>query len=333
MKKILPYIVAVAASLIMAGIVLATNTFPTTLNDWEYGDIIEEDWADAVENAIGVINSSVVTSLDYLVKHNHTSNWEKSTINALTPTSTIGIIVNSSSTFTGTLTSSGGFIGNLTGTSTGASTLENTDFGTLTDTLACIYDLANTEIDCNTNLWDTLIEIPIPSTNFLIGNTSNQASTTSAIIVNSNNYIGIATSSPISNLSINGNVYASGDFNTPNGEITDFKEGSLTISSTTWQGSIGTSSDFWWPSQSIMITELACIEKDPNATNFGTTTIYLTDGTDNSDIISCGYVLVKDSNLTNNTWNSDEKMRWRINYVAGSPNGLVLRIKYYYLSD
>jgi len=46
-----------------------SNVFPTVLNDWEDGEVIESGWADAVEAKIGADNSAVATSLDYLVKN------------------------------------------------------------------------------------------------------------------------------------------------------------------------------------------------------------------------------------------------------------------------
>lgn len=46
-----------------------SNTFPTSLNDWETNDTIESGWADSLENKIGVDNSAVTTSLDYILKN------------------------------------------------------------------------------------------------------------------------------------------------------------------------------------------------------------------------------------------------------------------------
>lgn len=50
------------------GIVYAANTFPTTLNDWKEGDLIEEEWGNALEDKLGVDDSTVTTSIDYLIK-------------------------------------------------------------------------------------------------------------------------------------------------------------------------------------------------------------------------------------------------------------------------
>ena len=55
MKKIL--IVSIIAGLLVGGVVLAANTFPETLNVWEYGDLIEQDWANQLEIKIGIDNS------------------------------------------------------------------------------------------------------------------------------------------------------------------------------------------------------------------------------------------------------------------------------------
>ncbi len=45
------------------------NTFPTALNDWDSGEVIESAWADALEAKIGIDSSAVATSLDYLIKN------------------------------------------------------------------------------------------------------------------------------------------------------------------------------------------------------------------------------------------------------------------------
>lgn len=68
MKKILINLsIPVLAALIIGGFVFATNTFPTTLNDWSSGETIESGWADALEAKIGADDSAVTTSLDYLL--------------------------------------------------------------------------------------------------------------------------------------------------------------------------------------------------------------------------------------------------------------------------
>ncbi len=55
------------------------NTFPTTLNSWSDDDVIESDWANQLEAKLGIDNSTITTSLDYLIK---------------SPTSTLGSIYN-----------------------------------------------------------------------------------------------------------------------------------------------------------------------------------------------------------------------------------------------
>jgi hypothetical protein len=70
MKKHIPkIIITLLCGLLMAGIVYAANTFPTSLNNWSSGDIIESDWANALEDKIGVDDSTVTSSIDYLIKH------------------------------------------------------------------------------------------------------------------------------------------------------------------------------------------------------------------------------------------------------------------------
>ena len=65
-KDIIKFISVIALSVLFIwGVVYAANTFPTTLNDWEDGDIIESDWADSIEAKVGITGSTVKTSLDY----------------------------------------------------------------------------------------------------------------------------------------------------------------------------------------------------------------------------------------------------------------------------
>ena len=66
-KNLIKILTIIIAVFVIFTIVYAANTFPTTLNDWDDGDIIESDWADAIEAKIGVNNSAVITSLDYKV--------------------------------------------------------------------------------------------------------------------------------------------------------------------------------------------------------------------------------------------------------------------------
>ena len=63
------FIFILILSLFLVGVVFAANVFPTTLNSWTAGDTIEEGWANALEAKIGVDNSAVTSSLDYLVRN------------------------------------------------------------------------------------------------------------------------------------------------------------------------------------------------------------------------------------------------------------------------
>lgn len=62
------FLTVILSTLLIGGIIYAANTFPVSLNDWEEGDLIEEGWANALEDKIGIDDSNVTTSLDYLVK-------------------------------------------------------------------------------------------------------------------------------------------------------------------------------------------------------------------------------------------------------------------------
>jgi len=54
---------------LVVGTILAANQFPTALNNWQPGNIIESDWANALETKIGIDNSADTNSIDYLIKN------------------------------------------------------------------------------------------------------------------------------------------------------------------------------------------------------------------------------------------------------------------------
>ena len=405
MKNKLKYFIPVLiATFVVSGLVWA-NTFPSTLNDWEYGEYITEDWANALEDKIGVDDSTVVTSLDYLIKNSASklgsiyqaatttgyilvadgSKWNSTSTIYINNDGYVGIAsttpfsqfsVTGDSRMAGNLTVTGTITGNLTGNLTG-----NADTATAlaTNPTACsvgppqqlVKDIdANGTLTCHTlvdaDIPDTITassylslsvfygtttqdsivtisqlsilmsqisdfdasDILLTSKYMLVGNASNQASSTSAMIIDTNGYVGIATSTPTEELSVGGDIYLSGDINTTNGEVVDFFDKSLYMASSTWEGR-GTTTDLWYPSQAIRITEIACVGE----TAVGTTTIYATDGTNAMDSIVCGYTLVKDSSLSNNTWTADELFRVVIQSIEGTPNFFTLRVKGYYVSD
>ena len=163
----------------------AANTFPTTLNDWEDGDIIESDWADSIEAAIGVTNSAVTTSLNYRIA-NHaslsldetiTGNW----VNTANPWADNEVV--------DTLTLSGGTIGSNTlssgATFTGSASLsvhfEVSGFASASKYFGNALSLA---LDCNdatdkflydfgTGLFScgTIVDADVPDTITLTGGT------------------------------------------------------------------------------------------------------------------------------------------------------------------
>ncbi len=45
------------------------NQFPTDLNTWQDGEVIESDWANKIEEKIGKNNSEDTSSLDYRVRY------------------------------------------------------------------------------------------------------------------------------------------------------------------------------------------------------------------------------------------------------------------------
>ena len=69
MKKILKVLLpSVLMTVLIFGIAFGANTFPTSLNTWADGDVIESDWANQLESKIGIDGSTDTDSLDYKVK-------------------------------------------------------------------------------------------------------------------------------------------------------------------------------------------------------------------------------------------------------------------------
>ncbi len=68
-KKLQIFITILISVLVVSSIVYAASTFPTSLNNWIDGDVIESDWGNGLEAKIGIDNSAVVTSLDYLLRN------------------------------------------------------------------------------------------------------------------------------------------------------------------------------------------------------------------------------------------------------------------------
>src|SRR3990167_4519588 len=72
MKKMKIFKITISSiifTLLVVGVAFAVNGFPSVLNDWEDGDIIPSEWADSLEDKIGVTGSSVTSSLDYRVSN------------------------------------------------------------------------------------------------------------------------------------------------------------------------------------------------------------------------------------------------------------------------
>jgi len=61
-------LLAIIAITIFATGIVSANVFPTSLNSFVEGDEIEEEWGNALETKMGIDNSTVSTSLDYIVK-------------------------------------------------------------------------------------------------------------------------------------------------------------------------------------------------------------------------------------------------------------------------
>ena len=53
-KKLTIFLTVIISVIVIWSIVYAATTYPTTLNDWEDGDIIESQWADDIESELGI---------------------------------------------------------------------------------------------------------------------------------------------------------------------------------------------------------------------------------------------------------------------------------------
>lgn len=372
-----------------------TPAFPTSLNNFSEGDVIEEEDMNMIEATIGITNSAVATSHDYLIRRGSTG-FHKNCgslsvtygISSATGTFSGGVTVNASSTFKGYVTADG-FTGNASTSdalkangancSAGQAPLgvdasgaaescfdvwteaENTaadyvgwsqasttyltiasttpvyitSVPNLSITESQVSDLQNYLLVANWDWYggDTLK--PTSTASFLIPKASASstivgdfsAGQNTRLFVDSDGYVGIATSTPTEELSVGGDIYITGDYNTSNGEVSDFKEKCFILASSTWQG-INTSTDIWYPYHAITIFETIC-SNGGTATDQGTTTIYFTDGANAMDTMTCGYTTSKDSSLSNNTWTVDETFKWVLQDVTGTPNFMTACIRYY----
>ena len=83
----------------------ATNTFPTTLNTWADDEVIESEWANALEEFIGASGSAVVSSHDYMIKNTNPNSvnfsGKISIGTAIVATSTDSKTINASSSIRG----------------------------------------------------------------------------------------------------------------------------------------------------------------------------------------------------------------------------------------
>ena len=68
-NKLIIILSSLISILLVVEIVLAANQFPTVLNNWQPGDVIESDWANTLETKIGIDNSADTNSIDYLIKN------------------------------------------------------------------------------------------------------------------------------------------------------------------------------------------------------------------------------------------------------------------------
>ena len=118
------------------------NTFPTTLNSWVEGDIIEEGWANALESKIGVDGSAITTSLDYLVKNASSSLYRINKTNG-------GFVVGDGTNFV--LES-----GATARTSIGLGTTDNPTFANLTITAGTSTQLYTTQFGINSEYFTDL---------------------------------------------------------------------------------------------------------------------------------------------------------------------------------
>ncbi len=161
----LKYIVPVIAGLIVSGIIWATNSFPVSLNNWQYGDVIEEDWGNALESTIGITNSSVITSHDYLIRQRLTIELASSTFLSW---------ANASSTF-------------LSWANASSTYFIQREATTTMD--AWLSKRSTTNLPQGTNLYytDAQVKAVINATTSLNINTSGRASTTNAFVVNPTN--------------------------------------------------------------------------------------------------------------------------------------------------
>jgi hypothetical protein len=158
---------------------------------------------------------------------------------------------------------------------------------------------------------------------FSIGSSYLKASS-SLYIDYTTKYVGIGDTTPAQLFTVgngdlftvdsSGNAIATKYSVTGSGSFYGTHEKCFTMSSTTLATG-KTNIPLWYPYRGITVVEERCQSTD------GTSVVVtVSDGTNNMDSITCGTSLTKDSSLSNNTWNADERMEVDIGTVTGAVN-------------
>jgi|SRR3990167_3890121 len=349
--KITKYLVPVLTGLIVGGLVLAVN-FPTSLNNFSTGDMIEaNDW-NALESTIGITNSADTTSHDYIIRHGSlTADYAYNSL-----TLTYGITA-ATGTFSGYITAAG-FTGKASTTAAFASNPTNCSANQYPLGIDASGNVESCTADANTT-YTAANPITLTGTIFGLNNDLSLTYGLTAATGSFSGYISAAgftgNASTADALKANPTdcsanqfanaIAASGNLTCTQVTATDVPtalsranwhstttapgvmEKCFTMASSTWNN-INTSTDLWYPYQPIIILSTICSNGGVNDDQ-GTTTAYFSDGTNNMDTMTCGYTTSEDTSLSNNTWTANETFRWTLNGITGTPNFTTACLRYY----
>lgn len=361
MPKFLRYFIPVlTATLFVAGLVWA-STFPASLHNFSTGDLIEADDWNALEATIGITGSTVQTSHDWLIRA-RLDDWEMLTVNAIAPTSTIGIIVSASSTFTGYV-SALGFTGKSSTTAEFAANPSDCSANQFANTIAASGNLTCAAI-ADADVPDTItVSNYLSLTAWYSTTTSDIAegdnlyytSTRVKTVINATNTLDVLASTATA-LAANGancgageyplGVNASGAVESCTDATTEITSYALSRSnwfSTTTQETIESlPSQYLYPAFTYTTTTwegttttiplgVAYVAETWSGakcfTNTGTASLRFGDGTNKMNWIEVSTTVGEITLSTNNTFTASEKRYVEIGSVATSPASISCSIK------
>lgn len=322
---------------ILPALVFAANQFPSVKNNWNPGDAIPSDWANSLENKIGVDGSTDSTTLDYKVTTS-TNKHATDTLSAGTKIEIANTVINSSDQIgigvspSSALDVSGdvSITGNITSGTWQGDSIINTYIASSTEWNTA-YDERGSQIDGSHLTWNTSV-LDVDD-DFLL-NSGDTASgdytfdTSTLYIDSTNDEVAIGTTSPSSKLDVLGTITA-----------TSYSGGSDSFSIAYDNPGVATGTEPTLQktfSNAITLTKIEC------NVDTGTSTIQFderssgTPNTTGTDVLSSALTCDDTSTNSSTSFNNasitaGDPIKLDINSVSGSP--ALLRIHVYYEID